>query len=444
LNGVNQALATPADHAGDGLRRVLPIHLGLALLVAGGFFVLAPVVGGFAGAPHVVPGLRLLSFVMLTYGAYAPLVGALNGRARFVRQAGLDALAATLRTGGLIGGAVWLGRAGFSRDWNGVEGAALGFVLSSALVLGIALAAVRLGAQKSQGPSASAYLGYVLPILLGQVLLNLLYQADQLLLRRFASDAALAANLTPAAADPFVGAYRATQLFCFLPYQLLIAVSVVLFPLVAATGNAKDAASVARYVQSGVRISLLVIGLLVSVTSGLAGPLLRLVFGADAALLGARPMQLSALGLGAFALFGVLTSVLNGLQAQRLSLGVTGLAFALVTLLCFWLVPGQALGPALLWRTALATSSALGLATLVAAWLVKWRTGALISALSVARILAALAGAIALGRHLPAPSALQTPLFSLLVAATYLVLLAVLGELSKRDWSLVVRVLGRA
>jgi stage V sporulation protein B len=359
-----------------------------------------------------------------------------------VRQAGLDVLAATLRTAGLIGGAVWLGRAGFTREWDGVEGAALGFVVSSTLVLGIASFVVRIGASKGAGPSARAYLGYLLPILLGQVLLNLLYQADQLLLRRFASTAALAANLTPAAADPFVGAYRATQLFCFLPYQLLIAVSVVLFPLVAAT-SAKDAASVARYVQNGVRISLLVIGLLVSVTSGLAGPLLRLVFGADAASLGERSMQLSSLGLGAFALLGVLTSVLNSLQAQRLSLGVTGLAFGLVVALCFWLVPGQALGPELLWRTAVATSGAIVLATLVAAWLVRWRAGGLVSAASVLRVLAALAGAIALGRHLPAPSGLLTPLFSLIVAATYVALLAVSGELGKRDVNMLARVLGR-
>jgi stage V sporulation protein B len=432
LQGVSHAVATRPDD-GDALRRVLVPHALLALATALGFLLLAPFIGGLTGALHVVPALRLLALVMLAYGLYAPLVGALNGRARFTSQASLDVLAATLRTLGLLGGAYWLGSARLADDWGGVEGAALGFALSSVLITFVALALVRIGRRASAGPGLREYAHYVLPILLGQVLINLLFQADQLLLRRFAADAALALGLSPTAADPLVGAYRAAQLFCFLPYQLVIAISVVLFPLLAATGRAGANEDVTRYVQSGVRVALLVIGLLVSVTSGLSGPLLRLVFGDDAAALGRAPMQLLSLGLGAFALLGVLTSVLNSLSAQRQSLGVTALACLLVVLLCFWRVRGQPLGAELLRQTAIATSTALILATLVAAALVARRAGGLVARSSLLRILGSLCLAVAIGRSLPEPSRLLTPLYSALVALGYCLALILLGELGKPD-----------
>ena len=98
------------------------------------------------------------------------------------------------------------------------------------------------------------------------MLLNLLFQADQLLLRRFSADAALRAGLELTAADPLVGAYRATQLFCFLPYQLVISVSIVLFPMLARAHRDADGVALARYVRQGVRLALIGAGLIVSVT----------------------------------------------------------------------------------------------------------------------------------------------------------------------------------
>jgi stage V sporulation protein B len=282
---------------------------------------------------------------------------------------------------------------------------------------------------------APNYLRYIWPILAGQVLLNLLFQADQLLLRRFSADAALRAGLDPTAADPLVGAYRATQLFCFLPYQLVISVSIVLFPMLARAHRDADAAALARYVRQGVRLALIAAGLIVSVTCGLSGPLLRLVFGAETAALGAAPMQVLALGLGNLAMLGVLTAVLNSLGQQRLSLLVTGLACLLVVGLCLGQVRGLPFGPELLGKTALATSLALVAATLVAGFLVRRAAGAVVGAGSVLRVLAALACAVAVARVLPAGRPLLTPALALLVGGSYLLVLILLRELGAADWS---------
>jgi stage V sporulation protein B len=444
IQGVSHAVAT-ADSAEQerALRRTLRVHGLLALGLGAGFFALAPSLGDVTGAAHIVAALRILSAVLVVYGLYAPLVGALNGQTRFVAQAGLDALAATLRTLGLIGGAVVLARMG-SEDFDGVEGAALGFAASSFVVFLVALRTVGTGrASASSAPSsASSYLRYIWPILVGQVLLNLLFQADQLLLRRFSADAALRAGLAATAADPLVGAYRATQLFCFLPYQLVISVSIVLFPMLARAHAAGDHDAVARYVRQGMRLALIAGGLLVSVTCGLSEPLLRLVFGAEAAQLAARPMQVLALGLGTLALLGLLTAVLNSLQRQRLSLIVTGLACLLVAALCFGRVRGLAFGPGLLWETALATSAALLGATLVA-WLVRKAAGAVVAPASVLRVLLALAGAIGFARLWPQPSRLVTPLASVCVAVVYVLALVALRELTRADWNALRSILSR-
>src|SRR5262245_56473240 len=139
IQGVSHAVATTPEAERElALRRTLRVHGVLALGLGGAFFALAPALGDLTGAAHIVSALRLLSAVLITYGLYAPLVGALNGQTRFVTQAGLDALAATLRTVGLIGGAVALAHGG-SQEFGGVEGAALGFALSSCLVLLVAL-----------------------------------------------------------------------------------------------------------------------------------------------------------------------------------------------------------------------------------------------------------------------------------------------------------------
>jgi stage V sporulation protein B len=450
IQGVSHAVATAPDGGrARVLRRTLGVHGLLALGLGGGFFALAPSLGELTGAGHIVTALRVLSAVLVIYGLYAPLVGALNGQTRFVTQAGLDALAATLRTLGLIGGAAVLARWG-SREFGGVEGAALGFALSSLLVLLVALRKVGTGSSTRAGSTAerrtasgSRYLRYIWPILAGQVLLNLLFQADQLLLRRFSADAALRAGLEATAADPLVGAYRATQLFCFLPYQLVISVSIVLFPMLARAHRDGDRAALARYVQQGMRLALIAAGLIVSVTCGLASPLLRLVFGAETALLAAAPMQVLSLGLGNLALLGVLTAVLNSLEQQRWSLIVTGLACLLVVGLCLGRVQGLPFGPALLWHTALATSSALLLATLVAGWLVRRAAGAVVAAATVLRVLLALAVALGVARLLPALPALATPLLSVLVASSYLLSLVALRELNASDRSRLLSVLLR-
>jgi stage V sporulation protein B len=192
------------------------------------------------------------------------------------------------------------------------------------------------------------------------------------------------------------------------------------------------------------RIALLVSGLIVSVTAGLPGPLLSLVFGADTAAIATGPMRLLALGLGNLALFGVLTAILNAIEQPRLGLVVTALAFGFVVAACLLRVRGLPFGPELLMQTAWATSLALVSATAVAMWIVWRAAGAVVAPATLLRVLGALAVAMGIAQLLPVTSALMTLLASGAVAASYVVVLVLLGELGKADLGHLRRIAGKA
>jgi stage V sporulation protein B len=429
IQGVSRAVAQadPADQPAT-IRRVFTVHAGLAVASAALFFFAAPWTAGFMRAPHIVASLRLVSLVLLFYGLYSPLIGVLNGRQRFVSQAAFDVVFGTCRTAALVLGGAWL-----SHEGKGVIGSIGGFVFVAAAVAVAAAFVVGLGRRGAGGPTVAEHVGFILPLLAGQVLLNCLLQADLTLLRRFAGDAAVASGLSPAAADPLVGAYRATQLYSFLPYQLLVSVTFILFPMLAAAAKLGDRAAVARYVATGVRIAMLLAGLMVSVTSGLSGPLLRLVYSPEVAELGARSMQILTLGFGTFAILGVLTAVLSSLGRERSGALVVAVAFALVVTLGFSFVAGTPFGVVLLWKTALATSAGLVLATGWAAFLVYREAGAVARPLSVVRVLGALAVSIVVARALPVNGKLATILASAIVGAVYVALLILTREVGKAE-----------
>lgn len=426
----------PPEELRATVRRVLGWHALFGFVLALGFALLSPQIAELAGAGHVETPLRVLAAILFIYSLYTPLIGVANGQKRFLLQAGFDVTSATLRTLGLVVGAFVARRL----SQAGPSGSAVGFVISASVVLFIAAGAIGIGKGGQSSLSLGRYVALAVPLLFGQALLNLLFQVDLTLLGRFASEAATRTGASLSQADALVGAYRATQLFSFLPYQILIAITFILFPMLASAAQAKDSQAIARYVQTGLRLSVIIAGAMVSVTLGLAPRLLELLFGKEAALLGGSALSLLSLGFGAFAIFGILTTILNSLGKERRSLEVTGLALLVVATLCFTRARGSALSEELLWRTAQATSTGLFAATVIAAFLVRRQAGALCSPWTLLRSAVALGAAAALGR-LPIPAG---SLFTLLAAAVipcvYLGILVILRELTSADLDILRKV----
>jgi stage V sporulation protein B len=430
---------TPAAELPGTLRRVLTLHVAFGVVVAGTFALLAPTIAQAAGAGHVVGPLRILSGVLFLYAIYTPLIGVANGQRRFLVQAGFDIFSATLRTVGLIVGAIVAQRS----LQTGPTGSALGFVVSGVVVLVLAGSVIGVGRAGTSTLRLSSYVALAVPLLLGQVLLNLLFQADLTLLGRFASEGAERTGLPIERADALVGAYRATQLFSFLPYQILIAITFILFPMLAGAAQARDPAAIARYVRTGLRVAVLIAGAMVSVTLGLAPRLLALLFGAEAAALGGRALALLSLGFGAFAIFGILTTVLNSLGRERESMWVTLGAFGIVVALCFGRARGADPTEELLWRTAQATSTGLFAATLLASALVFRATRALVPLLTLLRCAGALGAAALLARTAFPEGTLVTLVAAAITPCFYLAVLVVTRELGSADLDVLRRIAKR-
>ncbi len=418
------------------IRRGLLLHLVLGIVLGVGFWSGAGVLGALLNSEYLVPHFRWLSVVITAYTVYAAFVGVLNGQRRFVAQAALDVIAATLRTVALIAGAYLAARglSGGAGAGAAVSGALVGFALMAVVMAVLAGVYVGVGDRGNTSHTYARQLHFVLPVMGAQFLLNVLLQADTNTLRAAATRAAEGAGLPVTQADLLVGAYNAGQLYAFLPYQLLTAVTFLLFPLLAKAHATGDMQRVRAVVDHGCRVTLLVVGLLLSATAALPSALLRLVFPPQFAEIGAESMQILAIGMGGLALFGVFGAVLNGLGKQWLGLVFTACGAAGVLVLNLWLTRDAAFGPHLLTRTATATSVAV-IATCIAAGTAVWRAtrgGVRMSALL--RVGVAVALCVYLGRWLGAPGRPLTVVYAAALSATYVVVLVLLRELKADDW----------
>lgn len=440
LQGVSRAVAGAPGQEGRALRAALRVHAPLAVGVAGAFALASPFVAHFQRAPHIRVPLLVMAGVTLLYGLYAPLVGALNGRALFTKQAALDATAATLRTLLLVG----LGALAVHLGHAGVLGAAVGAVGAAACVLPLAFVWNRKTLREDEGAGegggtlfhGAAYARVLVPVALAQLFTSAIMQADIVLLGRYAG-ASAALTLTPdaarVAADEWVGVYRTCQLFSFLPYQLLMSITQVLFPMVARAHARGERDAVGVYVARGVRLGLLFAGLFVAVVVALPGPLLTLAFGPVVAERGAAALRVQALGQGVFTLFGFATAILTSLGRERASALVSVLTLTLVSGACAFLVPSAPFGAEQLRATATATALALGGGVVIAAFLVTRAAGAFVPLSTVLRVAVALGVAVAVGTQLPAPSPIATPALAAVVGVVYVVILLALREVKGAD-----------
>ncbi len=430
------------EEIAEAQRGALVIHGWLAIPTALLFAGLAAAFALGTGAPHLLAPLLVAAVVVLGYSLYAPLVGALNGRKLLVQQAFLDTVYASARTVALMLGG-WL----FVKHGAGPAGAMGGMALASLLIIPVAASFAGLGKPGPGAPALGAYLRFIAPLAFGQLFLNTLMQSDISILGYFATQSALAGGLTgievAAAADRSAAIYKSCQLYSFLPYQLLIAINFVLFPLLAKAHKNQDAAAVSLYVQTGMRLACLLAGGMVAVIFGLGPSLLRLTFPADIAAHGGATLHTLALGQGTFALYGVLANILTSLGKERWTMALNALATLALVIFAVLIVPGSAVGAPIAERTALATSLALGLAFVIGGLLVRRVAGALMSPLAALRIAAATALTGGLGLLLTPPSKLLVPPFAAGLGLVYLIILIGTGELGRADIAVVQRVIGR-
>lgn len=440
IQGVSRAVSSASpDRADLVFRKTLLIHAALAMIVSAAFAAAAGAITDFVNAPHIEQPIRISAAIVLLYGIYAPLVGALNGRRRFLEQAALDIGYGALRLTAIAAAAI-----AFTRlNKGGVLGVVTGFVAAAAIIVPVAL--TRTGTGKSgpvSSPRTSDHIAFLFPLIVGQTFLNLLLQTDFFLLRRFIGAAAGEGPDAVKAADELIAVYRGAQLFAFLPYQILMSITFILFPMLARARAQNDAAAIRSYTQTGIRLGILATGLMCGAVSALAPHVLHLAFPKEIWSNGGDTLRLLSIGLGAFAILGITCAALTSLGREREAAALTASTVAFVALACSIFVPRAELGPPMLLATAAATSCAVTLAVLIGAYRLARVAGGFVAPLTLVRALVALAVAIAVGSRIPWMGHILVPFQAMLVGGIYLAVLVVLRELNNKDLDLVRRVIG--
>ena len=277
---------------------------------------------------------------------------------------------------------------------NSVAGAFAGFIAAALVILIVAgrTIGMRAGEQKFPAPRLVTFMGGVV---LYTLLINLALNYDLLLLRRFAG-----AAVPGLPADALAGAYEAVRNLALLPYQALLVVTFVIFPLVSRATFAADREATAAYVRQTLRYALILGAALAVVLSARPAALLAVLYPAAYGV-GAAALPVLAAGIVALALLSIACSIVTAAGRPDVAAGLVALTLAVGSALAFAIVPAAAPGPAML--TAAAIATALGmLAGLLAALVYLWRRFATLPPLtSVARVCAAAALGTLLGRMMP-------------------------------------------
>jgi len=436
IQSVSKFTAEDDARAGAVQRAGLKMQAVLGICVAVAFFLAAPLIASLVKAPEHVWLFRLAAAIPLIYAFYAVYVGTANGLRKFHLQAGFDVGFSTAKTVLLIAGAI-IGR----MVGHSVAGAFAGFIAAALVILIVAgrTVGMRAGDQSFPAPRLVLFMGGVV---LYTLLINLALNYDLLLLRRFAG-----AAVPGAPADTLAGAYEAVRNLALLPYQALLVVTFVIFPLVSRATFAEDREATAAYVRQTLRYALILGAALAVVLSARPAVLLALLYKQSAYGIGATALPILAAGIVALALLSIAGSIVTASGRPDIAVVLVALTLGVGSAIAFAIVPGAAPGPAML--TAAATATALGmLAGLLAALVYLWRRfAALPPFASVLRVGIAAAAATGLGRVMPGVgkiSGLAAIAASGIVFAIVLLLLREFGAKDREKFAKILKLRRRA
>jgi stage V sporulation protein B len=416
------------------LRQGLKLQLVIGVVIASGLMLLAPSLAKLAYDPELTTMLQIAAFVPLCYAIYAALVGSLNGQRKFRSQATLDVTFSSVRTVGILGAAA-LG--------YGAIGALCGFAAAAVVILSVALLMVGTGAAGDKLP-IRVWLQFLLPIALFQLMLNGMLLLDVWVLKNTTAQLGLELGHSlaeaTAQASALVGYYRAAQNFALVPYQVILSVTFVVFPLVSRAVAENDVAAAKVHIQGALRFSVIVLFMLACPLSGSAEGLIRLAYGAKF-LPGASTLSILVFGQLSLALFVIVATILSGAGRPGLSAGI-GL-FALLAMLAAnrFLVRAVGIGDSTLAAAAIATSLGPLLALVLSTRALHRLFAVGLPLLTLLRCaLAAAVGACA-ARFVPQHSGLLAPVAMLAGGLAYLTVLLATGEISQADRERVLGVL---
>lgn len=390
----------------------VPFVLGFVVL----FQLAVPTIArDFLNDPSYVPGLRLGGVIPLFYAVRCLYQGYCNGTRRFREQSWIDMGSSILRMLLVLGGAAL----GF-----GALGALAGFVVASAVMMLVAIVWIRpsaadVSAARVDARSLFGFQGKVLGVTLVTFFLMSL---DQVAVKALA-------HPDPEVTDRLAGYFTGSQKIAQIPWGIVSALVWVLFPLVAESASREKQRETLR---QGFRLVLLLLVPVCAVLMSTAHETFGLVFAStarraievgDPLSVVSGPLQVMAVGYLVYGLLIVATMLLTAQGRAGTTLLIMGGTLVLCRLLTTrWVVDhgpmGASAGSAVAWTVGLA--AAMGV-------LVRSH-GAILSGLSLVRILLAGAAVVGVASVVPGEGLMLLPRDALL-GVTYLAAVMLLGEL---------------
>lgn len=434
---VSRHVSQDVAHGDAALRQGLWLQLLVGGLLALGLLALSPLLAGRVLLdPLLGPLIRVSCVAVFSYALYAALVGAINGRQLFARQAALDITYSTLRSAGMLGAAAL----GF-----GAFGAIAGFAGATASVLVVALFLVGVG---SGAPRVAwkEWLLFMAPLWVYQLCLNLTLQVDLSVLKGGIAALGLEAGVPGAVAaetaSRMAGFYRAAQTFAFVPYQLILSVTFVIFPMVSRAVSEGDLEASRATIRAAMRFSLLVLLAIAAPVSGAASSVMRLAY-PSLYLAGSGALAVLALGMVCFSLFTIGATIMSGAGRPALPAAIAALTVALVVGCDMAAIRITGLGEHTLAAIASGTTLGMAVALALVAYGVHARFGAFIAWSSCLRAL--LAGAIGwtVAHAVPSHSALTALVALCAGGLAYIAALIATRELGSADLAVLRKVARR-
>lgn len=309
----------------DGLRRRgFRLAAVLGGLVAVVFILGADLLAEYAlKDPSLAGALRMVGIIPLIYAAYAVNVGTLNAIRKFQFQAGLDIFMAMTKTTLIVGAAAM----GF-----GLAEILGGFTFASLLAFALSILFVARCRPRTAGggtgplPAMAEFTGLLLVFTAG---VNLLQALDLVLLKQFT---------TTAAQKDAVGFYSSANLVARVPYSMMNAVSLVMFPLIASLQAQSDRAQIERYVTATAKVSVFLLCFMSSVGAGAAPEVQRLLFPAAYGE-AAGELRLLVWGMSGYSLTVTAAWIFNSSRRSKLALLLIAVPLAVVSAAGLVLVP---------------------------------------------------------------------------------------------------------
>ena len=130
-------------------------------------------------------------------------------------------------------------------------------------------------------------------------------------------------------AQTLVGYYRAAQTFAFVPYQLILSMTFIVFPMVSRALASGDEDAARRTIQGALRFSMLALLAIACPIAGASDGVMRIAY-PEAYLAGAPALGALVFGIAAFALFVITATVLTSAGQPRVAALIAGVSLGVV------------------------------------------------------------------------------------------------------------------